>query len=255
MHTIPITCLLSCFSALLLASAHPCYSQAFADDGLHSRSKVNAAIKKAERLWPSNAVAYFQASASLISEFAPLVITNSSLRGVLEEQARDALGKKASTNSTCAVEWFRAKEELASKLIELSPKPSASNIMALAVFLGEIRAATISNYHRRTVYSNISPPLQPTNTSGLGYFDGMNPDLIADRTARDAYIRARAENAENAQQNDLQLLVLPDIDQALSRKLLLVYRSALKGKSSARLDFEELSRAARLSQQEREAFR
>jgi len=97
-----------------------------------------------------------------------------------------------------------------------TPEESASwgSLIAVATYLGEIRKLTISNYVALPPALNVRPPFVP-NSKGTNYtlyFAGMDPHLISNSAAREAYETAIARNQSLGQMNELQLEVIPSIE-------------------------------------------
>lgn len=223
--------------------------QAFATEG--SLSNLAAVKVEIESLWPNDPVLYFQSNNQLELVLETLAKTNTIALQELETQARQALGRKCPTNSVdAATTCFDVKHQIAIRL-DKNFSPSISNALALAEFIGEVRATIITNYHRAEVSVNIVPPLRPKNTNGMGYFEGMSPSVITDPVARAAYEKAIVDNGNNGKMNDFQTYTLPHINWEMKFRFLDYAKTALASCPDTNKQADTLAALAHLTKEEK----
>jgi hypothetical protein len=105
---------------------------------------------------------------------------------------------------------------------------------------------------------NIVPPIlpkAPTNGphKGMSFMhDGMDPNLIEDPVAREAYLKAGAENDSNQVLDVLQRDTLPQINRTMTFTFLEYSKKVVASHRNARKQVDDLASIAHLTEQERQ---
>jgi hypothetical protein len=222
-----------------------------------SATNLVAISKKIESLWPTNSGDYFQYQNQLSGALQPLCSSNAEVRQLLVQLAELTLAKKCPSDISFVGGCFSVKEaivERVARVTESAPTLRIAQMMAKTV--GEVRSAIIPNYHWVFVTANVAPPVFPTTPLKTNeirvFFSGMGADAIKDPAAREAYIRACAENSSNNIQNSLQLDILPQINQAMTSTFLDYSKNVFAHNPDAKNHPGDLAEFAHLTEEERQ---
>lgn len=222
-----------------------------------SISNFLAVSKKIESLWPTNAGDYIQYQNQLSGVLQPLCSSNALAKQLLVQQAELTLAKKCPNDISLVGTCFSVKEaivERVARVTESAPTLRIAQMMAKTV--GEVRSAIIPNYHWVFVTANVAPPVFPTTPLKTNeirvLFSGMGADAIKDPVAREAYIKACAENGSNNIQNGLQLDILPQINQAMTSTFLNYSKNVFAHNPDAKNQIADLATSAHLTEEERQ---
>ena len=179
-----------------------------------SVTNLSALAIEVENLWTNDAVLYFQSEQKITEALEPLTRTNSAALQELENQTKNILGKNCPKGAHDANACFKLKFRVAEQFTRVFiSAPNFRGAETLAKFLGEVRTTIIANYKFTPMQMNVMPPVAP---KGQMIFTGMDPNAISDPVARAAYEKAIDENAQKADENDLQLHTLPEINHTMT---------------------------------------
>jgi hypothetical protein len=159
--------------------------------------------KEIEALWPQKPQDYFQQQNLLGEALQPLCTTNDIAKQLLEQQADLALSKKCPDDAVIIESCFSAKEAIVERVAKVTESTASLHMAQLiANTLGEAQAAISTNYESFEVSANVAPP--NTLRQKQVVTDGVDPNLINDPVARDAYKEAIAENELKRAKNIFQ---------------------------------------------------
>jgi len=224
-----------------------------ADAKLENSSAAWSAIgAEIDESFASDPEAYFHYHEQMESVLEAMAVTNHALLKELGNQIHKVLTKNCSqAHPRIAIACVRAKYASVQRVARVSQlSKSKALILDVAVFLGQVREMIEPGYKRLFVSDNVAPPLPFGGPSNAG----MDPKVITDRKAREAYEKAIEENLMASFKNKLQLDLLPQANRNVWSILLRLYEDETTRVKLSAGEFENMAKAARLSDEERQAL-
>jgi hypothetical protein len=173
-----------------------------------STTNLLAVLKEIEAIWPTNAGAYFLCQNELNKALEYLYPKDAQARKIFELQSKLTLTKKCPDDVSLTGGCFAVKNDIVERIAAVTDSaPTLGMALLMATNLGELRSKIIPNYHALPVSINVAPPVLPTNGASKRMWmmhDGMDPNLIEDPVAKDAYLKVIAENNSNRAKNNFQ---------------------------------------------------
>jgi len=207
-----------------------------------------------KKLKNSDPTAFFNAYDQLTATLEAIGPKEHEAVPALKLATEQALSAPCPAEASSVIGCLQAKQRMVQRLTGAFPDDTSLEAKITANLLGEIRAAMIPNYKEARILLNVAPPLSPK--SSIGYAAGMDPAAIQDPNARAAYLKAIDDNNQNRYRNQLQLRVLPDLNQEIT-PLCLKYGKALVALKPAEAGdiAQKTAQTAHLTEQEAEILK
>jgi len=197
-------------------------------------------VSEVERLWPSEPDTYFCAAATFAKIALGQVHTNAAVKTTVLVLFDNVLQKTCPPDDQQAITCFDRKYQAIMHCLNLEEvREDKSRLMAIARFLGEVRARRIPHYKARgTRFHGQEILIQ----AGVMEFSSLTNPVL-----KTAYRQAVEKNAQDQVMNDLQQ-TLKAVDGSTTHFLLGTLRSIPRKESEF---IERIMDAAHLPQEER----